>query len=109
MKRQDLAEQMSRAKPKAKKSYDDLENFKKNMRDKKLTYSVEDIQKRIDEIDRKVEMSRIKPKAKKSYEDLENFKKNMSNKKLTYSVEDIQKKIDDIDRKVGTGAKEEQK
>ena len=54
VKRQDLEEQMSRIKPKAKKSYDDLENFKKNMSNKKLTYSVEDIQKKIDEIDRKV-------------------------------------------------------
>ncbi len=31
VKRQDLEEQMSRIKPKAKKSYEDLENFKKNM------------------------------------------------------------------------------
>ena len=54
VKRQDLEEEMSRAKPKTKKSYDDLENFKKNMSNKKLTYSVEDIQKKIDEIDRKV-------------------------------------------------------
>ncbi|MBC9721983.1 MAG: protein rep [Lactobacillus sp.] len=54
VKRQDLAEQMSRAKPKTKKSYEDLENFKKNMSNKKLTYSVEDIQKKIDDIDRKV-------------------------------------------------------
>lgn len=54
VKRQDLEAQMRKAKPKVKKSYDDLENFKKNMRDKKLTYSVEDIQKKIDEIDRRV-------------------------------------------------------
>ena len=40
VKRQDLEEQMSRIKPKAKKSYDDLENFKKNMINKTLTYSV---------------------------------------------------------------------
>ena len=54
VKRQDYEAQMSRVKPKVKKSYDDLEKFKKNMSNKKLTYSVEEIQKKIDGIDRKV-------------------------------------------------------
>ena len=54
VKRQDYEAQMSRVKPKVKKSYDDLEKFKKNMSIKKLTYSVEEIQKKIDGIDRKV-------------------------------------------------------
>lgn len=54
VKRQDYEAQMSKVKPKAKKSYDDLEKFKKNMSNKKLTYSVEEIQKKTDEIDRRV-------------------------------------------------------
>ena len=51
VKRQDYEAQMSRVKPEVKKSYEDLEKFKKNMSNKKLTYSVEEIQKKIDEID----------------------------------------------------------
>ncbi len=54
VKRQELEAKMSRVKLMVQKSYDDLENFKKNMSNKKLTYSVEDVQKKIDEIDRKV-------------------------------------------------------
>lgn len=55
VKRLDLEEQQRKAqKPKGKKNYEDLETFKKNMKNKKLTYSVEDIQEKINEINRRV-------------------------------------------------------
>ena len=59
VKRQDYEAQMRKVKPMAKKSYEDLEKFKNNMSNKKLTYSVEDIQKKIDKIDRRVGNGRV--------------------------------------------------